>query len=65
MLSVKQLLSQLDLFSHLARYVTQRQVAALTNEMLTPGRSDNFVGMVPDLGKLVAWPNEPPHPVQR
>lgn len=50
------LLHGLDLHGHVARYADAAQIAALTGEMFTAGRAENFDGTIPDLPALLARP---------
>jgi alcohol dehydrogenase len=50
------LLRGLGLHDRLARFAGAEQIAALTGEMVTAGRADNFDGELPNLAELLARP---------
>lgn len=53
MRDARRMLLELDLGSHLGGYASQGQIESLKGEMLQPGRADNYVGQIGDLGEII------------
>jgi phosphonate metabolism-associated iron-containing alcohol dehydrogenase len=54
--SSRALLQSLDLFTHMQKYATVEQIEEVKDEMLLPGRADNFLGQVTSLDQLINSP---------
>jgi phosphonate metabolism-associated iron-containing alcohol dehydrogenase len=48
------LLTKLDLFSHLHNFVSAEQILSLQDEMISPGRADNFDGIIESLVPIIS-----------
>lgn len=53
MRDIREMLLGLDLDSHVQRYASPSQIDGLKDEMLQPGRADNYVGRIDDLNDLI------------